>query len=124
MIDLKEHEFWFVTGSQDLYGPDVLKKVDEHSKAIVQALGQASGDAGGLPCKLVWKPVVKGPDAILTLMREANSSTACAGVITWMHTFSPSKMWIAGLVELRKPLCHLHTQFNRDIPGTRSIWIS
>jgi L-arabinose isomerase len=110
MIDLKKFEFWFVTGSQDLYGADVLRKVDEHSKAMVQALDSA------LPCRLVWKPVVKGPDAILALMREANSSPACAGIVTWMHTFSPSKMWIAGLGELHRPLCHLHTQFNRDIP--------
>jgi L-arabinose isomerase len=110
MIELKQREFWFVTGSQDLYGPEVLKKVDEHSKAMVQALDPT------LPCKLVWKSVVKGSDAILALVREANAAPACAGIITWMHTFSPSKMWIAGLVELRKPLCHLHTQFNRDIP--------
>jgi len=110
MIDLKKFEFWFVTGSQDLYGPQVLKTVDEHSRKMVQAL-----DAE-LPCALVWKPVVKGPDAILQLVREANASPSCAGIVTWMHTFSPSKMWIAGLVELRKPLCHLHTQFNRDIP--------
>ena len=80
MTDLRKFEFWFVTGSQDLYGADVLKKVDEHSKAMAQALDKA------LPCALVWKSVVKGPDAILSLMREANSSPACAGVITWMHT--------------------------------------
>jgi L-arabinose isomerase len=110
MIDLKKLEFYFVTGSQDLYGAETLKKVDEHSKAIVQAL------APKLPCKLVWKSVVKGPDAILALVREANANPSCAGIITWMHTFSPSKMWIAGLSELHKPLCHLHTQFNRDIP--------
>jgi L-arabinose isomerase len=110
MIDLKKYEFWFVTGSQDLYGPEVLGKVDEHSKAMVRALEPA------LPCALVWKSVVKGPDAILALVRAANADPACAGIVTWMHTFSPSKMWIAGLVELRKPLCHLHTQFNRDIP--------
>ncbi len=110
MIDLKKYEFWFVTGSQDLYGADVLKKVDEHSKAMVRALDSA------LPCKLVWKSVVKGPDAILALIREANADPVCAGIITWMHTFSPSKMWIAGLSELHRPLCHLHTQFNRDIP--------
>jgi len=110
MIDLKKFEFWFVTGSQELYGAEVLKKVDEHSKAMAQALDSA------LPCRLVWKPVVKSPDAILGLMREANADPHCAGIITWMHTFSPSKMWIAGLVELRRPLCHLHTQFNRDIP--------
>ena len=110
MIDLKKYEFWFVTGSQDLYGAETLKKVDEHSKAMVQALDPA------MPCRLVWKPVVKGPDAILTLVREANANPNCAGIITWMHTFSPSKMWIAGLTELHRPLCHLHTQFNRDIP--------
>jgi len=110
MIDLKKYEFYFVTGSQDLYGAEVLKKVDEHSSAMLKALGPR------LPCKLVWKSVVKGPDAILALVREANSNPNCAGIITWMHTFSPSKMWIAGLVELNKPLCHLHTQFNRDIP--------
>ncbi len=110
MIDLKKYEYYFVTGSQDLYGADVLKKVDEHSKAMVQALDPR------LPCKLIWKSVVKGPDAILALVREANSNPNCAGIITWMHTFSPSKMWIAGLTELNRPLCHLHTQFNRDIP--------
>jgi L-arabinose isomerase len=110
MIDLKKYSFWFVTGSQDLYGSDVLKKVDEHSKQMVQALDSK------LPCALVWKPVVLGPEAILKLAREANADPSCAGIITWMHTFSPSKMWIAGLVELNKPLCHLHTQFNRDIP--------
>src|SRR5208283_379400 len=110
MIELKKYEFWFVTGSQDLYGPEVLGKVDEHSKAMVRALDPA------LPCALVWKSVVKSPDAILALVRAANADPACAGIVTWMHTFSPSKMWIAGLVELRKPLCHLHTQFNRDIP--------
>ncbi len=116
MIDLKQFEFWFVAGSQDLYGPQVLKTVDEHAKKMVESLGAYSIEDGGLPCKLIWKPVVKSPDAILALVREANASPSCAGIITWMHTFSPSKMWIAGLTELRKPLCHLHTQFNRDIP--------
>jgi L-arabinose isomerase len=110
MINLKKYEFYFVTGSQDLYGAETLRKVDEHSKAMVEALDPK------LPCKLLWKPVVKGPDAILALVREANSNPNCAGIITWMHTFSPSKMWIAGLTQLAKPLCHLHTQFNRDIP--------
>jgi len=110
MINLKQYEFYFVTGSQDLYGAETLRKVDEHSKAMVEALDPK------LPCKLIWKPVVKGPDAILAVVREANSNPNCAGIITWMHTFSPSKMWIAGLTQLAKPLCHLHTQFNRDIP--------
>ncbi len=110
MIDLKKYEFWFVVGSQDLYGDQVLKTVDEHSKKMVQSLDQR------LPCRLVWKPVVLGSDEILRLVRAANSDPRCAGVVTWMHTFSPSKMWIAGLSELKRPLCHLHTQFNRDIP--------
>ena len=110
MIDLKKYEFWFVVGSQDLYGTQVLKTVDEHSKNMVESFNSK------LPCKLVWKTVVLGPDQILMLMREANSDTNCAGIITWMHTFSPSKMWIPGFVELNKPMCHLHTQFNRDIP--------
>jgi L-arabinose isomerase len=110
MIDLRKHEFWFVVGSQDLYGDQVLKTVDEHSRKMVASLDPK------LPCKLVWKTVVLGPDAILKLVREANADPACAGIVTWMHTFSPSKMWIAGLTELRRPLCHLHTQFNRDIP--------
>jgi len=110
VIDLKTYDIWFVTGSQDLYGPETLRKVDEHSKAM------AAGLDAVLPCRLVWKPVRKGPDAILELVREANSDPSCAGIVTWMHTFSPSKMWIAGLLELRRPLCHLHTQYNRDIP--------
>ncbi|HUW42550.1 MAG TPA: L-arabinose isomerase [Rectinemataceae bacterium] len=110
MIDLKKHEFWFVTGSQELYGSDVLRKVDEHSKAMVKALDAA------LPCTLVWKPVATGSDAIRGLVRQAGADPKCAGIVTWMHTFSPSKMWIAGLTELRLPLCHLHTQYNRDIP--------
>ncbi len=110
MIELKKYDFWFVTGSQDLYGPETLRKVDEHSKAMAEGLDAVA------PCRLVWKPVRKGPDAILELMRQANADPACAGVVTWMHTFSPSKMWISGLLELRRPLCHLHTQYNRDIP--------
>ncbi|MDA8427013.1 MAG: L-arabinose isomerase, partial [Treponema sp.] len=86
MIDLKKHEFWFVTGSQELYGGDVLKKVDEHSKAMVKALDAV------LPCTLVWKPVATGSDAIRGLVRQAGADPKCAGIVTWMHTFSPSKM--------------------------------
>ncbi len=112
MIDLKANEIWFVTGSQDLYGPETLEKVAEHSKAMVQGLSQS----GGLPVALVFKPVVKNPEAIRELCLAANSSKSCAGLIAWMHTFSPAKMWIAGLSLLKKPLAHLHTQFNRDIP--------
>jgi len=110
MIDLKKYEFWLIVGSQDLYGDQVLKTVDEHSRKMVQYLDSK------LPCRLVWKPVVLGPEEILKVVRAANADPNCAGVVTWMHTFSPSKMWIAGLTELNRPLCHLHTQFNRDIP--------
>jgi L-arabinose isomerase len=110
MIDLRQKDIWFVTGSQDLYGPETLAKVAEHSRAI------AAGLDARLPCRVVWKPVLTGSDAILALVREANADSRCAGLVTWMHTFSPSKMWIAGLLELRRPICHLHTQYNRDIP--------
>ena len=112
MSDLKEHIIWFVTGSQHLYGPETLAQVAAHSEQIAAALnGSAS-----VPTQVVFKPVLTTPDAIRKLCREANADDECAGIITWMHTFSPAKMWIAGLSELRKPLLHLHTQFNRDIP--------
>ncbi len=110
MIELKKFNIWFLTGSQHLYGPNTLAQVDAHSKALTSSLDAA------LPCRVIWKPVLTGSDAILETIRAANADPSCAGVITWMHTFSPSKMWIAGLLELRRPLCHLHTQYNRDIP--------
>ncbi|MFE5322949.1 L-arabinose isomerase [Paenibacillus sp. NPDC056579] len=112
MILQREYVFWFVTGSQHLYGPETLQEVDEHSARIAEGLSQDPAIA----FPVVFKPVVTTPDAIHTLCREANADESCAGIITWMHTFSPAKMWIAGLAELRKPLLHLHTQYNRDIP--------
>lgn len=112
MLKLKPYEFWFVTGSQHLYGPETLNQVAEDSMKIAAGLDQATA----APYKIVFKPVLTTPDAIRKLCIEANSDELCAGIITWMHTFSPAKMWIAGLSELRKPLLHLHTQFNRDIP--------
>lgn len=112
MISLKPYEFWFVTGSQHLYGPETLQEVDAHSLKITEGLDR---DAS-IPFRIVFKPVVTTPEAIRQLCIEANADSNCAGLITWMHTFSPAKMWIAGLTELRKPLLHLHTQFNRDIP--------
>ena len=112
MADLKNYVLWFVTGSQHLYGPETLKQVAAHSQQIAAGL---DGDPS-IPTKVVFKPVLTGPDEIRKLVREANADDACAGLITWMHTFSPAKMWIAGLSELRRPLLHLHTQFNRDIP--------
>jgi len=112
MKDLKTFEAWFVTGSQHLYGEETLKKVAEHSQKIVEELNKSKA----IPVKVVYKPVLTTPDSISNLCTEANSSKNCIGLITWMHTFSPAKMWIRGLKELQKPFVHLHTQFNRDIP--------
>ena len=112
MIDLKDYEFWFVTGSQHLYGRETLDKVKEHSKKISKGIA----DAINMPVKIINVPVLTTPDSIINLCNEANSSKRCAGLIFWMHTFSPAKMWIAGLKVLKKPILHLHTQFNRDIP--------
>jgi L-arabinose isomerase len=112
MIDFTPLSVWFLTGSQHLYGPETLKQVDEDSKHIVEGLnGQ-----GGLPVTLIFKPVLKTPEEITAALRDADASEDCIGVVAWMHTFSPAKMWIKGLTRLKKPLCHLHTQFNRDIP--------
>ena len=112
MIDFKAFEVWFVTGSQHLYGEETLKKVAEHSQEMATSLTQS----GKLPVKVLFKPVVTTPDAITELCRAANNTENCIGLITWMHTFSPAKMWIAGLSALSKPFVHLHTQYNRDLP--------
>ena len=112
MEKLKSLEAWFVTGSQDLYGPGTLKQVAEDSQEIVKGLNAAVKS----PVKIVFKPVVTTPGDITKLCIEANGAPACIGLITWMHTFSPAKMWIGGLKLLSKPILHLHTQFNRDIP--------
>lgn len=111
-MDPKAFEFWFITGSQHLYGEEVLQKVNEHSREIAESLDSDPS----IPYKIIFKPVLTTPDTIGKLCREANACGSCAGIITWMHTFSPAKMWISGLLELNKPLLHLHTQFNRDIP--------
>lgn len=105
-------EVWFATGSQHLYGEHTLHQVDKDSLQISQDLSNSEK----IPVKVVFKPVLTSSDAITRFCIEANSSENCIGVITWMHTFSPAKMWIAGLQILKKPLLHLHTQFNRDIP--------
>jgi L-arabinose isomerase len=112
MTDLKQLEIWFVTGSQHLYGEETLKQVAANSETISGALDASVF----IPAKVVFKPVLITPDAITRLCVDANSTANCIGLITWMHTFSPAKMWIAGLKLLNKPLLHLHTQFNRDIP--------
>jgi len=105
-------ELWFITGSQHLYGAETLKHVDSDSKAIAAALDKSDA----IPLKVVFKPVLTTADAITTICLEANNSPHCAGLIAWMHTFSPAKMWISGLKKLNKPLLHFHTQYNRDIP--------
>ena len=112
MKHLDSPEIWYVTGSQHLYGEETLKQVAEHSRQIVAALDASDR----IPLKLVFKPVLKTPDEIRQLCQDANHAPNCAGLILWMHTFSPSKMWIGGLSNLRKPFLHLHTQFNRDLP--------
>ena len=112
MIDLKGLEIWFITGSQHLYGEETLKQVAEHSQEIVNGMNASKL----IPFPVVFKPVVKTPEEILAACKEANASANCIGIITWMHTFSPAKMWINGLKILQKPLLHLHTQYNRDIP--------
>ncbi len=109
---MKNYQFWFATGSQDLYGDECLEHVAEHSKKIVEYLNQS----GMLPYEVVWKPTLITNELIRKTFNEANSDEMCAGVITWMHTFSPAKSWILGLQEYRKPLLHLHTQFNVEIP--------
>jgi L-arabinose isomerase len=105
-------EVWYVTGSQHLYGDETLRQVADHSRHIVASLNESLNS----PAKLVFKPVVTTPEEIAAVCREANANNNCIGIIAWMHTFSPAKMWINGLKVLDKPLMHLHTQFNRDIP--------
>lgn len=105
-------EIWFVTGSQHLYGPSALEEVAEDSRQIVQALN-ASKKIG---CKIIHKPTLTRSEEVRQLCIDANSNATCAGLILWMHTFSPAKMWISGLLSLRKPFMHLHTQFNRELP--------
>ncbi|MCJ8167004.1 L-arabinose isomerase [Pontibacter sp. E15-1] len=112
MIELKKFEIWFVTGSQHLYGEETLRQVAEHSQQIAEGLNKA----GQVPVSVVFKPVVKTTEEIYRICQDANVAENCIGVVAWMHTFSPAKMWIGGLKILKKPLLHLHTQFNRDIP--------
>src|SRR4029079_6577424 len=112
IFDSSGFEVWFVTGSQHLYGPETLQQVAEHSQKIADALHRSDI----IPVAVKFKPIVKTPEEIYNLVMEANSTTGCIGIMAWMHTFSPAKMWINGLKILQKPLLHLHTQFNRDIP--------
>ena len=114
MKSLKEYEFWFIVGSQFLYGPEVLDTVASRAEEMAKVLNESKD----IPCKIVYKGTVKTNGEITQLAKDANHDDKCAGVIAWMHTFSPSKMWINGLDLLQKPYCHLHTQYNRNIPNT------
>ena len=107
---IKDYEFWYVVGTQHLYGEEIFADINAHAQEMCEEWSSK------LPCKVVAKPCVKTAQEILDVMRSANNTPECAGVITWMHTFSPSKMWIAGLNELAKPYLHVNTQYNRDIP--------
>ena len=110
---MEKYEFWFVVGSQFLYGPEVLDIVAERAAEMAEKMNES----GLLPCKVVYKVTAKTPEEITQVVKEANFDDNCAGIITWMHTFSPSKMWLNGLKELQKPYCHFATQYNRDIPN-------
>ncbi len=112
MLNGKKYKFWFATGSQSLYGDECLKEVAEHSRIMVEGLNKS----GLLPFEVVLKPTLIDNVSIRKTFNDANADEECAGVITWMHTFSPAKSWILGLQEFRKPLLHLHTQFNQEIP--------
>ena len=112
MLKRKQYQFWFCAGSQDLYGDECLEHVAAHARQIVDELNAS----GKMPFEIVWKPTLITNELIRKTFNEANMDENCAGIITWMHTFSPAKSWILGLQELRKPLLHLHTQFNQEIP--------
>ncbi len=107
-----QYEVWFVTGAQLLYGGDAVVAVDGHSTQMVDGLNAS----GNLPVKVVYKGTANSSKEVEAVFKAANNEARCIGVITWMHTFSPAKMWIHGLQQLKKPLLHLHTQFNKEIP--------
>src|SRR3954452_21978400 len=107
MIDLSKQEVWFVTGSQDLYGEATLQTVGEHAREIVTGLNASKT----IPLDVVYKAVMTTPEAIAELCSEANASRKCAGIVAWMHTFSPAQIWLRGLRVLVKPVVHFHTQY-------------
>jgi L-arabinose isomerase len=112
MFDFDDYELWFVTGSQELYGDEVLQTVADHSREIAEYLSNADE----IPVDVAFKPVLTSPREIEALVHEANADADCVGLITWMHTFSPGQMWINGLRSLDKPFAHLHTQYNEELP--------
>ncbi|MDR1272775.1 MAG: L-arabinose isomerase, partial [Clostridiales Family XIII bacterium] len=110
---MEKKKFWFIVGSQFLYGPETLAQVEADARAMTEGLNRS----GDLPWKLELKGVMKTADEIEQVARDSNHDESCAGVVTFCHTFSPSRMWIGGFAILQKPLLHFHTQFNRDIPN-------
>jgi L-arabinose isomerase len=112
MININNYEVWFITGSQHLYGEEPLRQVAEHAQTITKAFNEETE----IPVKVVFKPVMTNAGAIKKTCMAANETDKCVGLIMWMHTFSPAKIWMAGLQILNKPFVHLHTQYNRDIP--------
>ena len=118
MSNLKNYEIWFVTGSQHLYGPETLEEVAKHSRIISEGLNNDPA----IPCKIVFKPVVTNSDEIRKLFAEANLDDNCVGIITWMHTFSPAKIWITGLSQLKNHFCTFIHNLTATSPGTVLIW--
>src|SRR5690606_37046843 len=112
LMEQQQHEVWFLTGSQKLYGEETLRQVAEQSRPIAAAL-DASAE---VPVRVVWQPVLTDAEEIRRVCLQANATPSCIGVIAWMHTFSPAKMWIGGLQALQLPLLHLHTQANQALP--------
>ena len=111
-LDNQKLEVWFLTGTQSLYGEQTLETVAQQSKEVSILLATSINS----PVDIIWKPILKSPDEIRRAMQDASSNDSCIGVIVWMHTFSPAKMWISGLQILTKPLLHLHTQVNAELP--------
>ncbi|GAE04070.1 L-arabinose isomerase [Paenibacillus sp. JCM 10914] len=117
-MELKPHSFWFVTGSQHLYGPETLEQVAEHSRIVANDLDQDSE----FTYPVVFKPIVTTADEIYQLILEANNDTTCAGIITWMHTFSPAKMWIAACLSYKNHCCISIRNSTETFHGRRSTW--
>jgi L-arabinose isomerase len=113
MISIREKEIWFVVGSQLLYGESVLETVAKRGQEMAEYIN----DQSNIPCKFVYKGTIKSNEEVSSIIREANYSEDCVGIVSWCHTFSPSKMWINGLARLQKPFCHFATQYNSEIPN-------
>lgn len=111
-LDKQKYEIWFLTGTQNLYGDNTLQQVTSQSEEVSRILAKSID----VPVEIVWKPILKTSNEVRTIMQDASTSDKCIGVIVWMHTFSPAKMWISGLHALTKPLLHFHTQFNSQLP--------